>query len=99
MMESLRKLFEIEDKIRYTELDPETPESGEDTGAKEWKVSYDPTFKDVYNDLHKTIQKVETLYTKHKSANFREVVMVMKNSRRKLHSYLEKEQPGWRKRK
>ena len=87
MMESLRKLFEIEDKIRYTELDPETPKGGEDTGAKEWEVIYDPTFKDIYNDLHKTIQKVETLYANHISADFREVVMVMKKSRRKLHSY------------
>ncbi len=98
-MESLRKLFEIEDKIRYTEIDPEVPEGGEYTGAKEWEVNYDPTFKDVYDDLHKTILKVEALYANHISADFREVVMVMKNSRRKLHSYLEKEQPGWRKRK
>ncbi|MDB4343422.1 hypothetical protein OAA15_00215 [bacterium] len=98
-MKSLKKLFEVNDKIRYTELEPETPKGGEDTGAREWGVTYDPTFKDVYNDLHATIQKIEGLYAQHTTPELREVVMVMKNSRRKLHTYLEKEQPGWRKRK
>lgn len=98
-MKSLKKLFEVEDKIRSKEIDLEVPEGEEQTGARAWDITYAPTFKDIYNDLHATIQKVEELYAQHTTPELREVVMVMKNSRRKLHSYLEKEQPGWRRRK